>query len=355
MGNLKNKVKAYLRLIRIHTLIATALTPIFGACATFPVLEGDLISWDKLQILIPLFLIGMIVHVFGEILNDYMDYDIDKASSELSDKPLVRGDISKRGALFGLVTSLIFLIIIIVLYRFNALSLILLTISAVTGIIYQLISKKWIHSAYFLAFYVFFIILFGGVYAGNYNNLFDVPLLVYIICILGYFHSWINTAILGHLKDIKNDTEFGAVTLPMRFGVKVEGSGKSPKLIISMGFRFFVIVIQIINLIVAFIPIILYERFYDGNINLILLSIGLILLSVAIMASQFKVLWYKLFERNKLMKTMAIREIATFYLAIVLLFPLVGWVVSLIFIFLPLIWFFITNLVYTKDPMKAAI
>jgi 4-hydroxybenzoate polyprenyltransferase len=355
MASLKNKIKAYLRLIRAHTVIATALTPSLGAFATFSVLSGELISWDKIPILIPLFLVGIIVHVFGEILNDYMDYEIDKESNELSEKPLVSGEVSKRNAAIGLILCLVFLTMILIYFPFNLLSFLMLIIASSTGIIYQIISKKWLHSAILLGLYAFFIILFGGVYAGGYNNISSIPTLVYIIATLGFFQLWINTAILGHLKDIKNDAECGVETLPIRLGVKVEGKGKTPKLIIPMSFKSLVILIQIINLFIAYIPIIFYKRFYAGEINLFLLSFCLILLSIMIMVSQIRTLWNKLFERNKLMRMMAVREIGAYLLAIVLLSPFMGGIFVIIYIFLPLIWFIIVNLVYTGNPMQAAI
>jgi len=355
MADIMKKVKAVFRLIRIHSLMVTALTPLLGACATFTIFKGDLFPWDKLTILIYLFLVGVIVHVFGEILNDYVDYDIDKANIELSEKPLVSGDISKRSALIGMIIPFIILIIIMAYGKFKLLSILMFIIGAVTGIIYQLISKKWLHSAILLALWAFFIILFGGVYAGKYNNLFDVPALVYIISILGFFHLWMNTAILGHLKDVKNDGECGVKTFPIHLGVKVKGEGKTPKLIIPMNFRLLVIIIQIINLIVAFIPIIFYKKFYDGNVNIFLLSFWLIILSIMIMGSQIKIMWHKLFERNKLMRMMAVREIGTYFLAIVLIAPLIGWLFILFFIVLPLIWFLLINLALSGNPMQPSI
>ena len=355
MAGVLKKVKAVLRLIRIHSLMVTALTPLLGACATFTVLKGNFIPGDQIPMLFNIFLIGIIIHIFGEILNDYIDYDVDKANIELSTKPLVSGDISKKGALILMIISLIVLIVIGVFSRFNILSLLIFIAASVTGIIYQLKSKKWFHSAIFLSAWAFLIILFGGVYAGQYQNLLDVPALVYIISILGFFHLWINTAILGHLKDVKNDAECGIRTFPMRFGVKVLGEGKSSRLIIPMNFKIFVLSIQAINLIVAFVPIIFYKMFYDGNVNMLLLFFGLVLLSVMILGSQFKILWHKLFERNKLMRMMAIREIGTYCLAIVIIAPLIGWMLFLVFIFLPLIWFLLMNILFSGNPMQPSI
>jgi len=355
MSNFIKKIKAYLRLIRAHTVIATALTPSLGAFATFSILEGELLPWNKIPIIITLFMVGVIVHVFGEILNDYMDFEIDKSSIELKDKPLVSGDISKNGALVSLIIVFAFLIVIIAFSEFTVFSLILLAFASSTGILYQLISKKWLHSAVFLGLYAFFIILFGAAYAGKYIDLFSIPALVYIIAILGFFQLWTNTAILGHLKDLKNDAKCGVETFPMRFGVKVKGDGKTPKLIIPMGFRVLVLIIQLINLIIAFIPLILLNRFYPGEVNILLLSLGLILVSLIMMASQIKVMFFKIFERNKLMRLMAVREIGAYLLAIILLSPFMGWLLALIYIFLPFTWFVIINRIFTGKSMQAAI
>jgi len=355
MSSITKKIKAYFRLIRAHTIIATSLTPSLGAFATFSILEGTLIPWDKIPILLTLFVVGIIVHIFGEILNDYMDYNIDKESNELKDKPLVSGDISKTGALLGLIISFSILIILIIFSTFTVFSIILLTISSATGILYQLISKKWLHSAVFLGLYAFFIILFGAAFAGKYMTFNEIPLLAYIIAILGFFQLWINTAILGHLKDIKNDAECGVETLPMRLGVKIKVTGKTPNLLIPNRFKAMVLIIQIINLSFAFIPLIYYTNFYSGEINIIILFIFLILISLMIFASQIKVLWHKKFERNKLMRLMAIREIGAYFLAIILLSPFMGLILSMIYVFLPFTWFIIINRIFTGKSMLAAI
>jgi hypothetical protein len=111
----------------------------------------------------------------------------------------------------------------------------------------------------------------------------------------------------------------------------------------------------VVNLSVAFIPIIFYKMFYDGSINVFLLFASLILISIMIIGSQIKIMWHKLFERNKLMKMMAVREIGTYFLAIVLIAPLIGWIMVLFFIILPLAWFLLINLAFTGNPMQPPI
>jgi len=92
MVGLNDKVKGYIRLIRLHSIIASGLAPILGACGTFIVMkDGWMITQDELILLGNLFLVGMMVHIFGQTLNEYVDRKIDGANPELADKPLVSG------------------------------------------------------------------------------------------------------------------------------------------------------------------------------------------------------------------------------------------------------------------------
>ena len=90
MAGLSDKVKGYVRLIRLHSILASGLAPILGACATFAVMkDGWMVSQDELILLGNLFLVGIMVHIFGQTLNEYSDFKIDRVNPELADKPLV--------------------------------------------------------------------------------------------------------------------------------------------------------------------------------------------------------------------------------------------------------------------------
>lgn len=350
-----DKFRAYLKLVRIHSIIASALAPVLGACGALVVLEnGYIMDLKHLGTFFLLGFIGISVHIYGQILNDYMDYNVDKQNPELSDKPLVSGKVTKKQAQFGMLVSLV-LVFVFAIPFYNLLNAVVLVLMVVSATAYDLTSKKFLHSAIFLAAWAFFLGLFGGLAIGGYTNILDVPILVFVVSLLGAFQMWMNTAVLGHLKDIQNDTECGLVTFPAYLGVKVEGKVKEPDLIIPFHFKIIVLTIQIINLELAFLPIYFVSEFYVGNISitiLILLILGLLILSLFIIYAQIKVLWSKKFIRKKLMKVMAIREVCAYFLVIVIVGPMIGPILVVIFILLPFVWFMISNFIFSGSLMQ---
>jgi 4-hydroxybenzoate polyprenyltransferase len=357
MAGLAEKVKGYIRLIRLHSIIASGLAPILGACATFAVMkDGWMVSQEELILLGNLFLVGIMVHIFGQTLNEYADLKIDKENPELAGKPLVSGVISKGEAIAVMVVSFV-LIFVVAIPLYTMISFIVLVLVGVCGIAYDLLSKKFVHSPILIAGWAFFLGLFGGVAAGEYGNLTDVPMLVYIICLLGALQMWTNTAILGHIKDLKNDAECGLRTFAIELGVRVDDRKDPPGLHIPINFRVMTILIQVLNLALAFIPIVFFSAFYKGTdlFTTIIVFLGLVLLSIFAMLAQVNTMWHKTFERGKLMQLMSVREVAVYFLVIVLVYPMVGPVLALVFIFLPLVWFAAVNWLFTGKVFQPAI
>ena len=92
-----------------------------------------------------LFLIGFFGHTYGFVLNDIIDYKIDKLNKDLSDRPLISGTISIRKALIFAIVSMIVSFIIAIYLSFNTntyFPLIVLLFSASVITIYNIISKN---------------------------------------------------------------------------------------------------------------------------------------------------------------------------------------------------------------------
>lgn len=355
MADTLTTVKGFLRLARIHSVIATALAPVLGAYGAFANenIPSNLNLW---YILIDLFFVGVAVHIFGEILNDYADYNLDKTNPELSQKPLVSGAISKKTALISMAISLT-LIFIIAIPVITLLSLFVLVLGIILVILYDLFSKRFVNSAFLLAGWAFCMGVFGGICTGNYRALTEIAPLVWIISLLGGFQLWMNTAVLGHLKDVQNDGRAGILTFPIYMGVKIIGkiigTGKNPQLSIPMHFRTLVIVLQVFNIGIAFIPLIFWNAFYiENNYFIQEVFVILILLSVIIMASLIWILWYTVFNRKKLMRFMAVREVSAYFLVIGLLLPITGILIATLFVFMPLVWFIAVNYIFTGNPFE---
>jgi len=85
-----NKIIAYGKLLRIPGLGGLATPAVFGAISV-----GVL---DFYSLLI-LFVIGAFAVIYGFVLNDFVDVELDKLVKELHGKPLVGGDIPRKNAI----------------------------------------------------------------------------------------------------------------------------------------------------------------------------------------------------------------------------------------------------------------
>ena len=88
-GFFRMMIREYLKLARSFNAVLTGISPVMGAIA---------MEQYNIAYLILLFLIGFLGHTFGFVLNDIVDYKIDKDSKEISDRPLVSGTISIKKA-----------------------------------------------------------------------------------------------------------------------------------------------------------------------------------------------------------------------------------------------------------------
>ena len=91
-------IREYLKIARSFNSFLTATAPVMGA-----------IAMGKFELfhLFILFLIGFFGHTYGFVLNDILDYEIDKLNKELKDRPLVSGAISMKKAWIFAIFSLI--------------------------------------------------------------------------------------------------------------------------------------------------------------------------------------------------------------------------------------------------------
>ncbi|MFH1014231.1 MAG: UbiA family prenyltransferase, partial [Thermoplasmatota archaeon] len=92
---MKNVIIDYMRLLRLPAIVGLAITPVAGALS---------VTSTSLSILVPLFFIGVISKIYGFVMNDYFDVELDKLSPDLSQRGLVKGTITKKQALFIIVT-----------------------------------------------------------------------------------------------------------------------------------------------------------------------------------------------------------------------------------------------------------
>jgi 4-hydroxybenzoate polyprenyltransferase len=330
----ESKFLNYLRLIRIQGSVFTAIIIIGGSL----ILMSQI---DFLHLLI-LFIIGILIHIFLFVLNEYIDIKVDEKSQYLQDKPLVSGSISKSNALFLSLSACIFVYTLTILFFFSVLSLILISLAIFIGAVYDLLGKKIPGADFFVAGTGFFACLFGSSTVSlQFTNL------VYIIALVIFFYLVFNNAVAGGLKDVDHDFKAGAKTTVTRLGVKV----KKGKLFFTNKFSAFVYS----NKLVYFGLIVLAG--FQTELSLwqsdqFIIDIIIIFLIIVIFMGIYRLLLFSTFDREFIIKVLGITEMATYSLVPIILYPLIGFNMTLFLLIVPIGWFIIFNMILYGKPMQ---
>jgi len=316
------KIVAYARLLRIPGIGGLAIPPVIGAIS---VGVFDLFNLSLLLI------IGAIAALYGFILNDFADVEVDKLSGELRGKPLVSGDISKNTALMICIIFILltFIFIGILWYgqtldylKFGALLSIFL--AGLLGSIYNFYGKKIVGSDFLVAISMGFVFLFGALSSG------EPTIITWIIFVLTFNNILHMNAIEGGIKDVDHDPKLGVKNIALSSGVKVKGAN----IFIPVGFKAFGIGIRLFSAFLLFAPFVIYGYDY--------FTWQLAILAVAILGVLFfsvKLLSIKTFDRIKIRKYIAVQSFLRYSLVPILLISIIGVTNSVILIIFPIAWY----------------
>ncbi|UCD14262.1 MAG: UbiA family prenyltransferase [Thermoplasmatales archaeon] len=324
MSNMKNSMLEYLRLLRFQTSAATASAPLIG---------GLMIGQRDLFLLFILLLIGILYHIFGFVLNEYVDVEVDKKSLELHKKPLVSGRIPSDHAQFIVILSCICAFLLTVIFFPTSLPILFLVLAFVLGGIYDVFGKKIIGSDFILGAGFFFICLFG---VSTFSN--DFTAIIYVICFLYFFHIVFNNAVEGGLKDVYHDHLAGAKTSAIRMGVKV----KEGELVVTKMFIAFSSVIRIIFICLIFLLIFLQEPNVWLDIYMLQLSL-VVFLTAILFITLYKFFNVSAFDRSRLKKLFSVHEMASYFMLLVALSPIFGLWITIFLMLLPSVWYLVFN------------
>ncbi|HMA83103.1 MAG TPA: UbiA family prenyltransferase [Candidatus Thermoplasmatota archaeon] len=324
-------IREYLKLARSFNAVLTGISPVMGAIA---------MQQYNILILLILFLIGFFGHTFGFVFNDIIDYKIDKTSKEISDRPLISGTISLKNAwIFALFCILLAFFIATGLSYIssNYFPLIILAASASFIILYDLISKKLPFMDILVALGIFFFILYGA--STQVQQLSDITLLAWFVCILGSIQVLFMQIVAGGLKDIENDYQSGANTAAVKLGVRV----KNKRLHSSKSFQLLAFTIQIIDIILIFTPFFIIDMF-TGSLFLAMFQ----LLTLAVISGMMLFLSHQLmnmgtFNRKKARTFIGSHYMINFALVPILLMTLNPW--AGILVFFPALGFILSNII----------
>jgi 4-hydroxybenzoate polyprenyltransferase len=317
-----NKVAAYARLLRIPGLGGLAIPPVIAA------LTVGVYDFYNLVIL---FVIGAFVAIYGFVLNDYADVELDKLINELHGKPLVSGDISKKNAIAICVFSILFtFLFIFILWRgetldnFKFAALICIFLAGILGSFYNLYGKKIVGSDFIVAISVAFVFLFGALSFG------EPTVFTWIIFLLTFNNLTHMNAVEGGIKDADHDYMMGVKNIALSSGVKVDGD----KIFIPLYFKVFGMGIRSFSAFLLFVPFIFYGYGYYiwQLIILAIATVGAIYFSV-------KLLSIKTFDRNTIRKYIGIQSFLRYSLVPIMLISVIGTMYSIILIVFPIVWY----------------
>jgi len=324
-------VREYLKLSRSFNAVLTGVSPIMGAIA---------MGQNNIFTLFMLFLIGFFGHTYGFVLNDIIDYNIDKTSKEISDRPLVSGTISIRKAwIYAIFSMIISFIIAFYLALTTSIyyPIIVLALSAVFVTIYDLISKKIPGMDIILTTSIFFLILYGASTVAK--DIFNVTKLALIVCILGSIQVLFMNAIAAGMKDIENDYRRGARTLAIKMGVRIING----ELIVPVTFKSLAYGIQLVDIILVFLPFFIVWNVTNLSIFQYIQWGIIIIIGIILFVLSSKLLNMKYFDRKKARGYIGSHYMINFTIVPIMLMTLNPW--AGIIMFLPGIGFILSNII----------
>ena len=317
-----NKAVAYAKLLRLPGLGGLAIPPVIGALS---------VGVFDIYSLLLLFIIGAFASIYGFILNDYADVELDKLVKELHGRPLVSGAVSRINAIAISVFCIFFAFLFIFIlwygqtfdeYKFAAVLCIFL--AGILGSIYNLYGKKIVGSDFLVALSVAFVFLFGALSFG------EPTIFTWIIFILTFNNLLHMNAVEGGIKDADHDYIMGVKNIALESGVKVDGKN----VFIPLSFKSFGMGIRFFSAFLVFVPFVFFE--YDYYLWQIVIlaaaALGVILVSA-------KLLSIKTFDRTTIRRYIALQSFLRYSLVPLLLVRSIGIFPSVLLIAFPILWY----------------
>lgn len=324
-------IREYLKLSRSFNAVLTGVSPVMGAIA---------MEQYNIITLLLLFIVGFFGHVYGFVLNDILDYSIDKTSKEISDRPLLSGTITiKKAWLFAFLSMAISFIIAGYLAITTSVyyPIIVLALSAVFVSIYDLTSKKIAGMDIILSISVSLLVLYGSSTVAK--SYFDISKLAWIVCLLGGIQVLFMNAIAAGMKDIENDFNRGAKTLAIKMGVRITNG----KLIVPATFKSLAYSIQLVDILIVFLPFFIVWKFTELSMLQYIQWGIIILIGIIMFILSGKLLNMKYFDRKKARKYIGSHYMINFTIVPIMLMTLNLW--AGIIMFFPGLGFILSNLI----------
>lgn len=186
-----------------------------GVMLFIAVLIGTLISQRSIPPLdkfIFAFLTPMFLEASTFALNDYFDFEVDKKNERL-DRPLVRGDLKPRVALY--IFIILFPLGIVSAIFVNFTCFIIATITAILSVLYDI----WLKEVKVLGnFYIAYIMAIPFIFGGTVVKEIIPPIVVIVAFIA--FLTGVGREIMKDVMDFEGDKERGVKSFPHYLGTR---------------------------------------------------------------------------------------------------------------------------------------
>lgn len=205
------KIKAIWELMRLEHGVMIAIAILIGSLIA---LEGQgLPPFDKF---ILTFFTALFLEASTFALNDYYDLEIDKKNKR-TDRPLVRGDLSPKTALY--LFGILFPLGIICSYFVNLSCFIIALITALLAILYDAKMKKIkLLGNFYIAYVMAIPFIFGGAAVVAKNTLFfEIHPAIYIIALIAFL-TGSGREIMKDVMDFEGDKVKGVKSFPKYIG-----------------------------------------------------------------------------------------------------------------------------------------
>lgn len=322
-----SSIQEYAKLARSFNMMLTGVAPVFGALSM-----GE----ENLLLLGVLFLIGILAHIYGFVLNDYMDVKIDKLSMDLAQRPLISGTISRRMAFIFALSGVVLMFLLAGLIVKNPFPILILILAVLSATLYNLVSKKFPAMDFFVSGAIFFLILFGAAVVSS-----NLTLFAYIISLLGFLQVMFMNAVAAGLKDIDHDALGGGNTIAVKLGARVEKNGA---LYIPSTFKLCAYGMELTHITVVFLPFLLMLL----ETSAVQIAVLIFLSGIMLYISKL-ILDMKYFDREKLRKLIGLHYQVNYSLVPVMLASFNPYVLLLLLI--PPAGFFFSNKLLHNDML----
>ncbi len=230
------KLKAIWELMRLEHGVMIFIAILIGSVISQKMLY-DFSGFPPVDKLILTFFTALFLEASTFALNDYYDLEIDKKNKRL-DRPLVRGDIAPKTALY--LFFVLFPLGILSSFFVNYLCFIIALITAIFAIIYDVKMKKIkLLGNFYIAYTMAIPFIFGGVAVIEKEVLsFDIPPVILIIACIAFL-TGVGREIMKDVMDYKGDVEKGVKSFPRYIGVRASSGVAAVFYIFAIALSFF--------------------------------------------------------------------------------------------------------------------